>query len=79
MNMRKTFVRFVAGAAMLGLAGCASRPNIEEFAFVPCDGATTAEIARLAKVSGGTDDRVWNINKDRDNLKTKTAETKTKP
>lgn len=66
MNMRMMFARVVAGAAMLGLAGCASRPNIEEFAFVPCDGATTAEIARLAKVSGGTDDRVWNINKDRD-------------
>ena len=66
MNTRMVFARAVAGAAMLGLAGCASRPNIEEFAFVPCDGATTAEIARLAKVSGGTDDRVWNINKDRD-------------
>ena len=52
----KLFARAVAVAAMLGLAGCASRPNIEEFAFVPCDSATKAEIARLAKVSGGTDD-----------------------
>jgi len=63
---RKMFALVVVGAAMLCLVGCMSRPNIEEFSFVPCDGATTAEIARLAELGGGMDGRVWNINKDRD-------------
>lgn len=63
----KLFARTVAVAAMaVCLAGCAGGPDIEEFSFVPCDSATKAEIALLAEFGGGTDGRVWNINKDRD-------------
>ena len=62
--MKKTIL--FAVVALLCLAGCASRPNIEEFAFVPCDGATTAEIARLAEFGSGADDRVWNNDRGRE-------------
>ena len=62
----KLFAWAAAGAVMLCLAGCASRSNIEEFSFVLCDGATKAEVVRLAKVGGGTNGKAWNINKDRD-------------
>ena len=65
----KKQLSMVLGAVMLCLAGCTSRTNIEKFVFVTCDGATTAEIARLAEFGGGVDGRAWNNDRDCDAFK----------
>ena len=60
-KMKKLTKTILASSFALAV-GCVSRIDIEQWTLEPCDGATTAEIARLVEEGASRDGRVWKNN-----------------
>ena len=58
----KKLTKTILVSSLALAVGCVSRIDIEQWTLEPCDGATTAEIARLVEEGASRDGRVWNRN-----------------
>ena len=58
----KKLTKTILVSSLALAVGCVSRIDIEQWTLEPCDGATTAEIARLVEEGASRDGRVWNDN-----------------